>query len=259
MKEIFYSTWATLSPLINIKLKKYYAFIHYHTIESEIFRKHIEFLSKHFNILGLEDLRNHIENKTPLQKRALFITFDDGWLTNYGLMPIIEEKKVPVSIFLTTDLIGTKKKPPPISHYHNMLDMKNTYQVDIKRTMLNYDEIKEMSTIVNFQSHGVHHVPSTHISQERLRSDLLESKKIIEGITGKPVYAFAYPYNRASEKEAKIVESSGYVLARRGGRMLNKSGNNYFLINSIGIESNCTVKELQSKILKAELKTTLKS
>jgi peptidoglycan/xylan/chitin deacetylase (PgdA/CDA1 family) len=90
-----------------------------------------------------------------------------------------------------------------------------------------------------------------------LRWELLESKKIIEDISGNPVYAFAYPYNRASENEAKLVESCGYLIARRGGRMLNKSGENYFLINSIGVENNCSVKELQKKILKAEFKTIL--
>jgi peptidoglycan/xylan/chitin deacetylase (PgdA/CDA1 family) len=254
---IFYSIWDAISPLKNLKLKDYFTFIHYHTVEPEVFRKHIEFLSQHFSLLDLEELKKHVEKRTPLQEKSLFITFDDGWLSNYDLLPIFEEKKAPVTIFLTTSLIGTNKRPPPISNYQNSLDIGNIYETELERIMLNYEEIKEMSKIVNFQSHGVHHIPATHISPDQLRWELLESKKIIEDISGNPVYAFAYPYNRASENEAKLVESCGYLIARKGGRMLNKSGENYFLINSIGVENNCSVKELQKKILKAEFKTIL--
>jgi peptidoglycan/xylan/chitin deacetylase (PgdA/CDA1 family) len=227
-------------------------------VELEIFTKHIAFLSEHFNILDLENLKNHVEKGIPLEKKSLFITFDDGWASNYKLLPFLEEKKIPITIFLTTKLIGTNKTPSPISEYMDT-NIDNKYPTQPNRTMLNYEEIREMREIVNFQSHGINHHPLNRISSELLRLELLESKKQIEEITGRTVYAFAYPYNIASEKEAKIVESCGYLMARRGERMLNKIGDNYFLINSIGIESDCSVEELRNKLLRAELKTILNS
>ena len=87
---------------------------------------------------------------------------------------------------------------------------------------MNYDRVR-------------HHHPSTHLSDEQLKTELTESKNTVEEITGKPVYALA-PCNRVGEKEIDIVKSSGFVLARTGGRMMNNSSRNRFLLNSIGID-----------------------
>ena len=131
------------------------------------------------------------------------------------------------------------------------------YSVEPDRTMLNVEEIKEMSSCINFQAHGVSHYPLTLLSEESLKSELIESKESIEEITGKSVYAFAYPYNRANNKVAKVVESCDYVFARVGGRIMNRPDTNRYFLNSIGIEEKSSVFELQNKLFKAELKTLL--
>ena len=53
---------------------------------------------------------------------------------------------------------------------------------DIKYISARNDEIKEMSNLVNFQAHGVNHHLSTYLSDEQLKSELMESKNTIEGI-----------------------------------------------------------------------------
>jgi peptidoglycan/xylan/chitin deacetylase (PgdA/CDA1 family) len=221
----------------------------------------VEYLNTHYNITDLESLRDHYENGAPLPRNALFITFDDGWRSNYDLLPIIEEKKLSITIFLTTGLIGTNKKPAPLTNYNEKTveEITDSYPSESERTMLSIDEIKDMSKLINFQAHGVHHHLSTYLTEEQLKAEIIESKNTVEGITGKPVYGFAYPYNRAGEKEAIIVKSCGFVLARRGGRIMNNPSTDRFLLNSIGIDENCSLKDFKTKIFRSELKTVLRS
>ena len=258
MKNRIISIWGKVSPIRNFIRRGWFTFLLYHRIDPNLFRQHLEYLQNNYNIVSLDVLRDHYLDKIPLPKNSLFITFDDGWKSNYELTSIIEEFEIPVTIFLSTGFIGTNKKPAPLSVYNKNFDeFENFYSIEPERTMLNLEEIREMSRIVNFQSHSVTHSPSTYITVERFRSELFESKEIIEKITGKSVYAFAYPYNKANYEMGKIVESCGYSLARVGGRKLNKPSSNPYLINCIGVDENDSITDLRRRLLRSELKTIL--
>jgi peptidoglycan/xylan/chitin deacetylase (PgdA/CDA1 family) len=261
LKNPLVSIWGSISPLRNYFRRKWFTFLLYHQIEPILFENHIEYLEKYYKVVSLDCLHKFYLDGYPLPPNPLFITFDDGWRTNYDLLPFIKKKHIPVTIFLTIGFLGTNRKPAPISVYNEngSYGKNNEYSLDLKRTMLNVEEIQEMSNYVNFQSHGVNHHPSTLLSEEDLKLELMDSKQFIEEITGKTVYAFAYPYNRANEKTANIVESCGYVFARVGGRVMNRFDSNRFLLNCIGIDSKKSVIELQNILLRAELKTILQS
>ncbi len=259
LKNSIISTWGALTPIRNYVKRSWFTFILYHQICPEILEKHLDYLVPRYNITHLDTLRDHYMKGSPLPKNSLFITFDDGWKSNYDLLPILEEREISVTIFLTVSSIGSQIKPGPLSRYHEFT-IKEIEKNPITlrdRTMLNKEEIIQMSKVFNFQSHGVHHHPATHLSLEQLKGELIESRIAVEKITGNSVYAYAYPYNRATNREAKIVENCGYTLARIGGRTMNLNGAYPFLLNCIGIEEDCTVKSLQRKIIRAELKTLL--
>ena len=201
----------------------------------------------------------------------MFINFDDGWKSNYELLPIIEECGYPVTIFLSTGLIGTDKTPDPrifnddfklddprqslITDEPNAKNRITPSVSEEQRTMLNIGEIQEMSKHVDFQSHGVNHHGSSAISMEMLESELVESKKYIQDLLGNEVYAFAFPYNVITENALVLFKIHGYVLARAVARKLNSPGTYPFTLNSIGIEPHWSVKQLKKALLLAELKT----
>jgi len=247
----------------------------YHDILPERFSEHLDYLEKEYNITHLDVLRDHYLKGTPLPQNSLFITFDDGWKSNYDLLSILQKKKgMPITIFLSTGLIGSNRKPAPRSMYDNFDANDCVYEISVngkimkeivlplpempERTMLNIDEIKEMSKIVNFQSHLVNHHVSTVIPDELLRDEMTRSKETIESITGKQVYAMAYPYNSVDERETQFAKESGYVMARSGGRVVNDAITDRYMLNCIGISSNWSVKQLRDALLRAEVKTVLR-
>ena len=126
------------------------------------------------------------------------------------------------------------------------------------RKMLNYNEIMDMvESGINFQSHGVNHLVSTTLQLDNFIFELDESKRFIEKLPDQEVFAFAYPYNEAGISQARVVEGAGYQIARKGDRKLNSLKSNKYLLNSIGIIRNCTIKDLRKTLGLAKMKTIL--
>lgn len=76
------------------------------------FISEMQFLKRHFHIIGLDEAVDAIKNKMGFSGPTLAITFDDGFEDNYRLaFPILKELKIPATIFLTAGVIGTNKLP----------------------------------------------------------------------------------------------------------------------------------------------------
>ena len=74
------------------------------------FERQMKFLNKYFNVMSVDCLADVLEQKKPLPKRALAITFDDGYRDNYMYaFPLLKKYQFPATIFLTTGMIGTQK------------------------------------------------------------------------------------------------------------------------------------------------------
>lgn len=68
------------------------------------------FLAKNYNVVSLEELIDTVKQNKTLPRKAVTITFDDGYTDNYiNAYPILKDNKLPATIFLATDYIGTGK------------------------------------------------------------------------------------------------------------------------------------------------------
>lgn len=75
------------------------------SVSPQNFRQQINYLKDNFQILRFEDDWKYVD------KPSIVITFDDGYADNYlEALPILEELKVPATIFLSSGLIGTQNE-----------------------------------------------------------------------------------------------------------------------------------------------------
>ena len=78
-------------------------------VSPETLAMHVEVLTKYFTLVHLDDwLRNVDAGRTP-PKNSCAITFDDGWRDNYEFAyPILRQAQAPSTIYLVSDLVGTR-------------------------------------------------------------------------------------------------------------------------------------------------------
>lgn len=77
-------------------------------VTPEAFARQMGFLRRHFRVLSIAELAEHLESGKELPSRSCVVTFDDGWRDNYEhALPILREQQVPAVIFVATDYIGS--------------------------------------------------------------------------------------------------------------------------------------------------------
>lgn len=80
------------------------------SVGAETFRKQMEFVRRHFDVVSFCDLyRCDLEGR-PWPKHSLIVTFDDGYRDNFSnAFPILKALDLNATVFLVTDHIGRSK------------------------------------------------------------------------------------------------------------------------------------------------------
>lgn len=135
----------------------------------------------------LAAVREALDRHAPLPERRVVLTFDDGYADNYTVVfPLLRRYGFAATFFVVTSSVGT-------------------------RDHLTVPQIREMARAgMEIESHGVHHIDFSVLSLDDARRELLQSRKAIEGWTGRPVTFFAYPAGRYSDALVHLLGTLGY-------------------------------------------------
>lgn len=75
-------------------------------VAESVFRKHLAFFRKHYRVISLKSLVAGLSGKLKLPKRALAITFDDGYRNNLQYaVPALKDYGLTATFFLTTGFL----------------------------------------------------------------------------------------------------------------------------------------------------------
>jgi peptidoglycan/xylan/chitin deacetylase (PgdA/CDA1 family) len=82
---------------------------HKHLLISK-FEDFLKHLKRHYQIISLDDLIKNRQHNTPLPRRAVVLTFDDGFLSNYTLaFPLLKRYEASATIYLATEFVDEGK------------------------------------------------------------------------------------------------------------------------------------------------------
>jgi len=178
-------------------------------VSPEVFEKQVAYLvKKNYKIIDTNELNSILlSGKQPTQK-TIMITFDDSSPTHYSAaFPILKKYK-----------------------------QKGVFFVIATRSFLSVARLKEMSEAgMDIQSHSSTHVDFSKTTSERIASEIRSSKAILEGITGKPVRALAFPGCLGDARAFEILGSSGYSTAYSCGKQIDIAYNNRFYISRVHV------------------------
>jgi len=164
-------------------------------ITPDLFERQMRFLKVHnYNVVPLESLVVLLKEKKKAPPGTVAITFDDGYKDNYiYAYPILKKYQLPATIFIIIQEVGRPRND-----------------------CLSWDGIKEMrdSGLISFGSHAVGPDPLYKMkTEEELRRQIFDSKKMLEEKIGAQVFAFSYPEGMFDEHIKELVKEAGYKMA----------------------------------------------
>ena len=200
IKKLIYNNIVPLVGRIYKGKNKYVNVIYYHDIVKEnghgsqytdiaTFKKHMEYISKNgYKTFTFDELDN--KENLAYDKKAVLITFDDGWASNYTeIFEYMKEKGIKYNIFLEGKNVGTNPK------------------------YLTWDMVKEMyeSGIVGFGAHTYNHPSMADVGLEGYADEVSKTNEIIKEQLGYIPKDFCYPFGYYSkESNEYLVKNSPY-------------------------------------------------
>lgn len=210
--------------------------ITFHRPSVKMFSQTVDWLEElGYRIIDLAELKQ-ILVKDTLEDRVAFITIDDGWLSNLQLEAVINDREIPVAIFVPTEPVlsgnywwefanaALKQKLtdlPDLAAFKSLPDQRRKTEIEylkkqlsLPRSCMNLEELKALSKnpLVTIGSHTVNHPILNKCSSQQQEEELVLSKQQLTEWLQKPVQYFAYPNGDYDQNTLNLIPKAGYAL-----------------------------------------------
>jgi peptidoglycan/xylan/chitin deacetylase (PgdA/CDA1 family) len=243
------------------------AIVVYHALPAARARKHLQALRARYHIISLADyLRARAKGEMwRLPPKSLVATFDDGHRSNFELRELLEELRLPITIFLCSGIVGTHRhfwwfhtcKPSESAACKRMPDPERLaflssrgYQEERDypdRQALSRSEIDALKPWVDFQAHTITHPILPACSDEKAEREIRGCKAELETNYAFNVQAIAFPNGDYAEREIKLAQKAGYSCALTLDCGFNDQNTDIFRLRRIPIPDEASVSELLVK------------
>ena len=204
-----------------------------HDMPAEKAGRTFAYLNRHYNIIGLNDfLKAHRQKKVHmLPPKALIITFDDGHVGNYDLLPVLKKQEIPLTVFLCAGIVDSFRhywflfKHPDIET-QELKKLPNQKRLQTlqsagfsptqefsSRQALNHEEIEALKPYINFQGHTVFHPCLPTCQTDEAREEIQGGKTMLEEKFELNINALAYPNGDYSNRDIQLAQEAGYEAA----------------------------------------------
>lgn len=150
------------------------------------FSDELDFIkSNGYNAINFIDLAN---GNIPIN--PIILTFDDGYDNFYAnAYPLLKSKSMTAVTYVIVDSIG-----------------KTGYMTESNIVDLSQNGIE-------IGSHTLSHPNLTGLSESKLNTEVVESKKILETLISSKIYSICYPAGKYNEATETAVKNAGYLYA----------------------------------------------
>ena len=232
---LYYLGYSRIRNLLLRLLHKPVAmFVCFHDVPPETircFKANLQFLKQSTNVVSLDDF---FSGKLSLKRINVVITFDDGyksWVTD--AIPILKELGLPATFFVSSGFVGLSKADESEFMRSKLLLKPGSRSLTGGLDLKDVRKLAEEGFTVG--GHTVNHSNLVELRDNtQLRCEIVEDKMRLEGITGKNIPYFAYPFGAYENPEINLTEvlrESGYRGAVTTVSGFNRVGTNPYLLH----------------------------
>ena len=156
-------------------------------ISRERFARQLQWLSRWRRVARLDETLSG----AGANSRLVAITFDDGYRDNLTVaLPLLEKFGLPMTLFVTAGFVG-------------------------REGYLSEGELREIARhpLVTIGAHGFSHRHFTRLPKDEAHFELLESRRLLESMTGEAIDLMAWPYGECNAELEELSKHCGYRAA----------------------------------------------
>jgi len=139
----------------------------------------------------VSDVPRMLEGSIPFEYKNIILTFDDGYEDFYtDVFPLLKKYDTKATVYIITNFIGRKG-------------------------FLTSNQIQELSQspLVEIGSHTLNHAYLKGGRSDLVKTEITESKKVLEDLIGHSVRTFAYPYGAFDIQAVADAQEASYSAA----------------------------------------------
>jgi peptidoglycan/xylan/chitin deacetylase (PgdA/CDA1 family) len=162
-------------------------------IENSTLEQQLIFYKKHFSDVSISDLDQFFKNrKWHKDKPGLILSFDDGLRSNYEIAaPLLEKYGFTGWFFIPTDFPGVQVNEQITFMKNNRIGARVNYNDG--RMAMTWNEIQQLDKKHVIGCHSkTHHRMVASTTKNKLQSEIIESKRILEEKLGHSVDTFCW-------------------------------------------------------------------
>lgn len=237
------------------------AILLYHDPSPESLDRHLTYLAKICDIIPWSEMHAP-SNGRP---RAV-ITIDDGNAGNAKLLPIFLKHNVKPTIFVCSAIVGTRRqfwwlhegaKREGIARLRRVSNAERLVRLErwgfsplseMSPSALSCEDVNAMKPWTDFQAHGRFHPVLPNCSDAECETEIIESRREIEQLSGEPCLHFAYPNGRYGAREIALLKAAGYRSARTCDVGWNDATTDPFCLKGIPVDDEASIAWLAAKL-----------
>lgn len=160
------------------------------------FEQHLQLIQQQgLTPISFDQLVIHLRTGLPLPEKPIMLTFDDGYGGHYEYVyPLLKKYGYPAIFSIYTSKVG----------------------INSGRTHVSWEQLREMAAdpLVTIASHSVTHPDDLRVlPDDKLKTEIFESKRILEEKLSMPIRYFTYPAGKYDRRVAELVKQAGYQAA----------------------------------------------
>lgn len=207
-------------------------------VSPENFAAHLEVMQHLGTPVALHELVRAIGDGDSL-RGAVAVTFDDGYADNLrAAKPALSRLGIPATVYVVSGWLGQRfwwdelvarvsDRKRALRIHRRLLRVPHeagrrldeeapaAKEPGAAPRVLTADELQELAEdgLVSIGAHSVTHPRLTALETAEQRHEIRRSKEELEGVLGRPVETFAYPWGAATDETRRLVHEAGFAWA----------------------------------------------